>query len=167
MSINRSPVQFRADSDDEPACLRTFRALGLPPGSIVLEITEGVLLDGREANRERLARLRAAGIGLSLDDFGTGYASLAQLHAFEIDIVKIDRRFVSGLAEGNREQALCAGIISLAHSLGMKVTAEGVETIEQRDLLVGLGCDYAQGWLFGRPADAAAFEARLNGQQQG
>jgi len=163
MSINRSPVQFRADSDDEPACLRTFRAMGLPPGSIVLEITEGVLLDGREANRERLARLRAAGIGLSLDDFGTGYASLAQLHAFEIDIVKIDRRFVSGLAEGNREQALCAGIISLAHSLGMKVTAEGVETAEQRDLLVGLGCDYAQGWLFGRPVDAAAFEARLNG----
>ena len=163
MSINRSPVQFRADSDDEPACLRTFRALGLPPGSIVLEITEGVLLDGREANRERLARLRAAGIGLSLDDFGTGYASLAQLHAFEIDIVKIDRRFVAGIAEGNREQALCAGIISLAHSLGMKVTAEGVETIEQRDLLVGLGCDYAQGWLFGRPADAAAFETRLNG----
>ena len=163
MSINRSPVQFRADGDEEPVCLRTFRALGLPPGSIVLEITEGVLLDGRDANRDRLARLRAAGVGLSLDDFGTGYASLAQLHAFEIDIVKIDRRFVSGLAEGNREQALCAGIISLAHSLGMKVTAEGVETIEQRDLLVGLGCDYGQGWLFGRPVDAAAFEARLNG----
>jgi diguanylate cyclase (GGDEF)-like protein len=166
MSINRSPVQFRADSDEEPVCLRTFRALGLPPGSIVLEITEGVLLDGRDANRDRLARLRRAGIGLSLDDFGTGYASLAQLHAFEIDIVKIDRRFVSGLAEGNREQALCAGIISLAHSLGMKVTAEGVETIEQRDLLVGLGCDYGQGWLFGRPLPAEAFEAALNSQQQ-
>ena len=167
MSINRSPVQFRADGDEEPVCLRTFRALGLPPGSIVLEITEGVLLDGRDANRDRLARLRRAGIGLSLDDFGTGYASLAQLHAFEIDIVKIDRRFVSGLAEGNREQALCAGIISLAHSLGMKVTAEGVETIEQRDLLVGLGCDYGQGWLFGRPLPAQAFEAALNSQQQG
>ena len=163
MCINRSPVQFRADGDDEPACLRTFRALGLPPGSIVLEITEGVLLDGRDANRAHLARLRATGIGLSLDDFGTGYASLAQLHDFEIDIVKIDRRFVSGLAEGNRELALCAGIIRLAHSLGMKVTAEGIETAEQRDLLGGLGCDFGQGWLFGRPVDASSFEAMLQG----
>ena len=161
MSINRSPVQFRADTDEEPACLKTFRALGLPRGAIVLEITEGVLLDGREANRARLARLRAAGLGLSLDDFGTGYASLAQLHAFEIDIVKIDRRFVAGLADGNREHALCAGIIGLAHSLGMKVTAEGIETEAQRDLLIALGCDFGQGWLFGRPVDAATFETRL------
>lgn len=147
---------------DAPA-FRNPASLCVTVGVLSLVLALRWLLDGRDANRDRLARLRGAGIGLSLDDFGTGYASLAQLHAFEIDIVKIDRRFVSGLAEGNREQALCAGIISLAHSLGMKVTAEGVETIEQRDLLVGLGCDYAQGWLFGRPVDAAAFEARLNG----
>jgi diguanylate cyclase (GGDEF)-like protein len=167
MSINRSPVQFRADGDREPNCVAQFRALGLDKGAIIIEITEGVLLDGREANRARLADLRASGIGLALDDFGTGYASLAQLHAFEIDIVKIDRRFVSGLAEGNREHALCAGIISLAHSLGMTVVAEGVETPEQRDLLLGLRCDFGQGWLFGRPVTADAFEAALRKQQNG
>ena len=164
MSINRSPVQFRADGDELPALVGKIREMGLGRDAVFVEITEGVLLDGREANRSRLHRLREACISLSLDDFGTGYASLAQLHDFEIDIVKIDRRFVSGLAEGNREQALCAGIISLAHSLGMKVVAEGVETAEQRDLLLGLGCDYGQGWHFGRPVTPEAFEALL---QQG
>lgn len=161
MSINRSPVQFRADGDEEPKCIRIFRENGLMDGAIVFEITEGVLLDNREANRRRLARLRTSGISLSLDDFGTGYSSLAQLHVFEIDIVKIDRRFVAGIAEANREHALCAGIISLAHSLGMRVVAEGVETAEQRDLLLGLRCDFAQGWFFGRPLSADAFEALL------
>lgn len=165
MSINRSPMQFREDSDNEPECVRIFRRHGVPAGAIILEMTEGVLLDGRESNRTQLADLRATGLGLALDDFGTGYASLAQLHAFEIDIVKIDRRFISGLAEGNREHALCAGIISLSHSLGMKVVAEGVETAEQRDLLLGLGCDFCQVWLFGRPIDAASFEALILAQK--
>jgi EAL domain-containing protein (putative c-di-GMP-specific phosphodiesterase class I) len=104
--------------------------------------------------RKRLETLRTAGIGLSLDDFGTGYSSLGHLHGFDLDVVKIDRRFVQNLANGPKDRVLCESIVGMAHALGLSVVAEGVETEEQRAILAALGCDYAQGYLLGRPMPA-------------
>ena len=152
VSINRSPVQFREDGDGQHPCLALLLELDAAPGSVVLELTEGVLLEASDSSRQRLEALRRAGITLSLDDFGTGYSSIGHLHSFDMDVVKIDRRFVTGLMAGSKEQVLCSSIINMAHSLGLVVVAEGIETEEQRALLAGLGCDYGQGYLIGRPA---------------
>jgi len=93
-----------------------------------------------------------------LDDFGTGYSSLAYLKKFDIDYLKIDRAFVSNLETDSDDNALCEAIIVMAHKLGLRVIAEGVETVAQRDLLIAAGCDFAQGYLFSKPVPAALFE---------
>jgi diguanylate cyclase (GGDEF)-like protein len=151
VSVNRSPVQFHADGDGSHPCLERLREAGVSPECVVLELTEGVFLDTDASTRERLETLRRAGIGLSLDDFGTGYSSIGHLHGFDLDVVKIDRRFVQSLANGPKDRVLCESILGMAHALGLTVVAEGVETEEQRAILTALGCDYAQGYLFGRP----------------
>jgi diguanylate cyclase (GGDEF)-like protein len=161
ISINRSPVQFRDDADGRHPCLQQLDAMGAAADSVVLEITEGVLLDADVSTKERLEQLRSAGMALSLDDFGTGYSSIGQLHSFDLDLVKIDRRFVTGLAPGSKEHVLCESIVLMSHSLGLKVVAEGIETEAQRVLLAGLGCDYGQGYLLGRPMPADQLEALL------
>jgi EAL domain-containing protein (putative c-di-GMP-specific phosphodiesterase class I) len=109
---------------------------------------------------DKLLELSLAGIQVSLDDFGTGYSSLAYLQKFDIDYIKIDQSFVRHLVEGSTNFALCKAIIVMAHELGMRVVAEGVETEEQRDLLRAAGCDFGQGYCFARPMSAAEFEAR-------
>jgi diguanylate cyclase (GGDEF)-like protein len=154
VSVNRSPVQFHADGHGPHPCLERLRALAIEPACLVLELTEGVFLDTDASTRERLEGLRAAGIGLSLDDFGTGYSSIGHLHGFDLDVVKIDRRFVQTLETGPKDRVLCESIIRMAHALGLVVVAEGVETGEQRAILEALGCDYAQGYFFGRPMPA-------------
>jgi diguanylate cyclase (GGDEF)-like protein len=161
VSINRSPVQFREDGVGRHPCLRQLDALGVPADSVDLEITEGVLLAADRATRQRLEELRRAGVALSLDDFGTGYSSIGQLHSFDMDVVKIDRRFLSALARGSKAWVLCDSIIRMAHSLGLQVVAEGIETEAQRDLLIELGCDQGQGYLLGRPMPAAQLEPLL------
>jgi EAL domain-containing protein (putative c-di-GMP-specific phosphodiesterase class I) len=159
ISVNKSPVQFQAASrkpwGDVLAQLR------LPGDSIVVEITEGLLLDATDATLTRLQALGDAGIQISLDDFGTGYSSLTYLQKFSIDTIKIDRAFVRDLHEGATDLALCKAIIVMAHVLGMKVVAEGVETAEQRDLLLAAGCDYGQGYLFARPMSVDDFERAM------
>jgi diguanylate cyclase (GGDEF)-like protein len=159
VSVNRSPIQFRADGDGEHPCLAQLRALGVPPSCVALELTEGIFLDTDTSTKERLAALRRAGIGLSLDDFGTGYSSIGHLHGFDLDLVKIDRRFVQGIVTSDKDRALCKSIIAMAHALEVQVVAEGVETEAQRDLLAELGCDYVQGYLFGRPMSAERMQA--------
>jgi diguanylate cyclase (GGDEF)-like protein len=154
VSVNRSPVQFRTDGDGPHPCLERLREAGVTPDCVVLELTEGVFLDTDASMRKRLETLRTAGIGLSLDDFGTGYSSLGHLHGFDLDVVKIDRRFVQNLANGPKDRVLCESIVGMAHALGLSVVAEGVETEEQRAILAALGCDYAQGYLLGRPMPA-------------
>jgi len=161
ISFNKSPVQFRSDGSNQRAWLEHMQALGLPGNSLVAEITEGLLLDGSSAVNEQLRILREAGMGVSLDDFGTGYSSLSYLHKFDIDYLKIDQSFVRNLMPDSKDMALCETIIVMAHKLGMKVIAEGVETPAQRDLLVAAGCDYGQGYLFSSPMNAAAFDAFL------
>ncbi len=165
ISINKSPVQFHHAGAAHSAWLDRLHALGLPGGAIAVEITEGLLLDANSAVTDKLLELRDAGIQVSLDDFGTGYSSLSYLQRFEIDYIKIDQSFVRHLVAGSTDMALCKAIIVMAHELGMKVIAEGIETPGQRDLLVAAGCDYGQGYLFARPMPAKDFEAFM--AQQG
>ena len=100
-------------------------------------------------------------MGVSLDDFGTGYSSLSYLQRYDIDLLKIDQSFVRNLSPASKDLALCKAIIVMAHELGMKVIAEGVETASQRDLLLAAGCDHAQGFWFARPMTVPDFEAWL------
>ncbi|MFL6658546.1 MAG: putative bifunctional diguanylate cyclase/phosphodiesterase [Massilia sp.] len=159
VSVNKSPVQFRRDAALYQGWIDHLQAMGLPSHSIVIEITESVLLDGVEQVIERLREYRAMGLQVSLDDFGTGYASLSHLKRFDIDFVKIDHSFIATLEDDDGDLALCEAIIMMAHKLGLKVVAEGVETKVQRALLVDAGCDFAQGYMFARPMAAAEFEA--------
>ena len=158
ISINKSPVQFQHGATGAQSWIAQLHALGLPGESVVAEITEGLLLDSSASVSELLRGMRAAGIRVSLDDFGTGYSSLSYLQKFDIDFLKIDQSFVRNLVPGCTDLALCTAIIVMAHALGIKVVAEGVETLQQRDLLAAAGCDYAQGYLFARPMPAPDFE---------
>lgn len=126
-----------------------------------MEITEGVLLDDAGNVKDRLLASRDAGIQVAIDDFGTGYSSLAYLRKFDIDYLKIDQSFVSNLGNQTDDMALCEAIIVMAHKLGLKVIAEGVETEQQRDILKNAGCDYAQGFLFSKAIPAEELEALL------
>ena len=158
ISVNKSPVQFENPNPAHTPWIEQLRTLGLNGDSIVVEITEGLLLSTSHGVVEQLLHLSDVGINVSLDDFGTGYSSLSYLQKFDIDFVKIDQSFVRHLVDGSTDMALCQAIVVMAHALGMKVIAEGVETAQQRDLLAAAGCDYAQGYLFSRPVPATEFE---------
>ncbi len=160
IGINKSPRQFALGSCHEE-WLDHLREIGLPPGSLVVEITEGLLLDERPEVAERLHRFRAAGVEIAIDDFGTGYSALSYLQKFEIDYVKIDRSFIQDLTTNRSDRALAEAIVVMAHKLGLKVVAEGVETMEQCDYLSAVDCDYAQGFFYARPMPADEFEKLL------
>jgi EAL domain-containing protein (putative c-di-GMP-specific phosphodiesterase class I) len=130
------------------------RMNGLPHGAIELEITETGLMKNLQEVIPALHRLNEAGVAISIDDFGTGYSSLAYLTSLPIREVKIDRSFVRDLGHTDQSSAVVAAIIALARSLGLRVIAEGVETVMQMNVLLGLGCDLMQGYLFARPMPA-------------
>jgi EAL domain-containing protein (putative c-di-GMP-specific phosphodiesterase class I) len=159
ISVNKSPVQFHSDRDSFGAWLDYLQQLGLHGSSVAVEITEGVLLD-RDVT-DRLLAMRDSGVQVALDDFGMGYSSLSYLKKYDIDFLKIDQSFVRDMTEDQDDQVLCEAIIVMAHKLGLKVVAEGVETMQQRDLLLAMGCDYAQGFLFSKPIPALEFEQLL------
>ncbi|MCQ8128714.1 EAL domain-containing protein [Methylomonas rivi] len=164
VSVNKSPLQFFKGRDQHSLWLEHLRALGLPGNAVVIEITEGLLLEASPEVSEILSAFRRAGLQVSLDDFGTGYSALAYLKKFDIDFLKIDRSFVSHLAPQSNDMVLCEAIIAMAHKLGMKVIAEGIETAQQRNLLLEAGCDYGQGFLFAKPLPAEEFEQLLSRQ---
>ena len=164
ISINKSPVQFHRPEKHHGAWDVHLHSLGLDGSSLAVEITEGLLLDTNDDVTRQLQALRASGIAISLDDFGTGYSSLTYLQKFDIDFIKIDQSFVRNLKPASTDLALCKAIILLAHDLGMQVVAEGVETVEQRDLLLAAGCDFGQGYWFARPLGVDAFEAFMHDQ---
>ncbi len=156
MAVNLSALQFR-QIDFAGIILDILKQNSFDPGtgSLELELTESMLMNNAEGTIATLDRLRETGVQFSIDDFGTGYSSLSYLKRFPIHSLKIDRSFVSGL-EGNRDDAaIVAAIISLGHSLGLKVIAEGVETMAQLDCLRKMKCDEMQGYLFSRPVHAA------------
>ncbi len=166
VSVNVSPVQLRKNgADNVSSWIAHLHALDLPGHSLAIEITEGLLLNAEINVTDKLLAFRDTGIQVSLDDFGTGYSSLSYLKKFDIDYLKIDQSFVRNLGEDMNDQAVCEAIIVMAHKLGLKVIAEGVETELQRDLLAVFGCDYAQGWLYSKALPAGEFEALL--QRQG
>ena len=155
ISVNLSARQFMEASlvsDVQEALV----AGGLDAAGLVLEITESSLMQDSEATIERLARLKALGVRLAVDDFGTGYSSLEYLRRFPVDILKIDRSFVTGVDGGVKESTLCRAIVALAQSLGLQTLAEGIETTGQRGALRTLGCELGQGFLFARPLTAEA-----------
>jgi diguanylate cyclase (GGDEF)-like protein/PAS domain S-box-containing protein len=163
ISVNQSPVQFRSGPDFFEEWMRYVERLQLAPRSIVIEITERLLLDDGGPAIERLRQFRSMGLQVALDDFGTGHSVLAHLKNFDIDYLKIDRSFVMDLAGDSGDLALCEGIIVMAHKLGLKVVAEGVETQAQLDLLQAAGCDYAQGYYYAHPMPAAQLGAMARG----
>ena len=158
ISVNKSPAQFYSNSDSVVYWLDYLQQLDLSGDSILVEITEGLLLNASAIVSEKLLAFKDAGIQVSLDDFGTGYSSLSYLKKFDIDYLKIDQSFVSNLTADSTDLVLCEAMILMANKLGMKVIAEGIETREQRDLLMQAGCDYGQGCLFSRPVAAEEFE---------
>ena len=124
---------------------------GLAPDRLKLEIVESVLMTDPDATAATLKQLRQMGVGLAIDDFGTGYSSLSYLRKFPVNTLKIDRSFVMEAPEDRRVLAIMEAIVSLAHALGIDVTAEGVEDRDELSLVVQCGCDRAQGYLFSRP----------------
>ena len=124
---------------------------GLPASRLEVEITESVLMQNTDATLATLHRLRELGVGISMDDFGTGYSSLSYLRSFPFDKIKIDRCFVSGLADGDDSIAIVLAIAGLAKNLGIRTTAEGVETRQQLQQVKALGCTEMQGFLFSPP----------------
>lgn len=159
ISINKSPVQFHAQDGLHNHWTEHLIRLGLPGSSLVVEITEGLLLDAGDQVAQQLAHFRAYGMQIAIDDFGTGYSALAYLDKFHIDYLKIDQSFTRNLENNASDLALCEAIIVMAHKLGIKVIAEGVETPGQRDLLRQAGCNYGQGYLFSKPVPAKEFAA--------
>ena len=163
ISVNQSPGQFRGDPGWIQGWPAYVAGLQLAPRSIVIDVTEGVLMDGGAEVLQRLRSYRAMGLQVALDDFGTGYASLTHLKKFDIDFLKLDRVFVQDMAGDSGDLALCEAIIVMAHKLGLQVVAEGVETPAQHALLVQAGCDYAQGYVFAHglaPGELAALAQR-------
>jgi len=154
IAINISARQFLQPGFTE-SIARRLREYDIPASLIELELTETSIMDNHQLASAVLVELRALGVSLSIDDFGTGYSSLAYLSAFPVDKVKIDRSFVSQMVDAPKQQAIVLTICQLAHNLGLKVIAEGVETDVQRELLHQYGCDYLQGYLFARPVPAS------------
>jgi predicted signal transduction protein with EAL and GGDEF domain len=160
MHVNVSAVQLhQAGFSAEVG--RALELSGLQGGSLVLEITESVLVRA-DATAGVLRDLREIGVGVALDDFGTGYSSLAYLRRLPLEFVKIDQSFVNDLDDPDADTAIVRAIIDLAHTLGLGTVAEGVETFREVDALVALGCVRAQGYLFSVPVSAPAAEALLD-----
>ncbi|MBL8218224.1 MAG: EAL domain-containing protein [Bryobacterales bacterium] len=160
MSVNLSAVQFH-QQDVFSIIVEALRAETLPSNLLKVEITESVLLHKSKRVAEALHALHGAGVGLVLDDFGTGYSSLSYLQQYPIETVKIDASFVRGIGHNRNDEAIVAGIVQMAHSLGQNVVAEGVETVVQQDFLRACRCDEAQGFLYSEAIPAEAFEKLL------
>lgn len=161
VSVNVSPVQFLSGELSCDAWSAYLRSIDLAGENMVIEITEGLLLKAAAGVTDKLLKFRDAGIQVAIDDFGTGYSSLSYLKKFDIDYLKIDKSFVDNLETDINDMVLSEAIIVMAHKLGLKVIAEGVETETQRKLLNHAGCDYAQGYLFSMPVPPEEFEALL------
>jgi diguanylate cyclase len=159
LAVNVSPWQLRRKRFDQYLD-GLILAHGLRPDSLILEITEGALLEWSDDLLGVLCRLRASGVEISLDDFGTGFSSLSYLQRLPLDELKIDRAFVSGISRGVATPLLCS-IVDIARSHGLRSVAEGVETREQHEALRAIGCDLYQGFYFGQPVPVASFAERL------
>jgi diguanylate cyclase (GGDEF)-like protein len=165
VSVNVSARQFEEKRLVERVA-GALRDSGLPPSSLDLEVTESLLMRDLNQAVERMRELKEMGVTLSIDDFGTGYSSLSALKSFPISTLKIDKSFVRDLASSSDDQAIALAVISLGHRLHLRVIAEGVETVEQRDFLLANDCDEMQGYLFSPPVAAERITEMLQAQAQ-
>jgi len=150
IAVNLSPVQISTPNLDK-VVKSILAETGLAPQRLELEITERLFMEDSEKTLSALHRLKELGVRISMDDFGTGYSSLSYLRSFPYDKIKVDRAFVSDLAAGTEHVVIVQAVVSIARALGMTTTAEGVETVGQKEFLAALGCDEAQGYLFSAP----------------
>jgi len=160
MSVNIAAAQF-ADQCFSAQLARVLEETGLPAECLDLEITETTLMADATLTAETFKRIKALGVKISVDDFGTGYSSLSYLKRFPVDVIKIDQSFVRDMNTDTDDSAIVRAIISMGRSLRLQVIAEGVETLQQADLLRELECDAMQGYYFSRPVPAPAAEAFL------
>lgn len=163
VAINVSSVQLQQPRFVEKM-VRLLRKTGLSSHLIELELTERIVMSNTQLHLERMKEIRDAELGLSVDDFGTGYSSLSYLKNLPLNTLKIDKSFVDGLPEDKDDVAIATAIVEMAHSLGLKVVAEGVEHAEQLQFLKGLGCDYVQGYFTGKPMSVADLEQAVKRQ---
>ena len=157
IAVNVSPVQLEAGDVFAQMVEDVLTETGLAPHRLVLEVTEGVLMNNSAAVMQALCRVKQLGVLVALDDFGTGYSSLATLRAFPFDRIKIDRSFTAGIATGGQDAAIISAVAGLAHALHLPVVAEGVETAQQRQAVCAAGCEEVQGWFIGYPGPIELF----------
>ena len=160
VSVNVSAWQLEGDRIVEDVD-EALQVSGFDPSMLILELTETALMQNVDATAARLRSLKALGVRLAIDDFGTGYSSLAYLQQFPIDVLKIDRSFVSGIVDTPKSEAIVRTLVELGKSLGIEVVAEGIENEDQRRLLAAQSVDTGQGFLFARPLDVAALDQLL------
>jgi diguanylate cyclase (GGDEF)-like protein len=158
MGVNFSASQFAHQADE---ISRVLGETGLPPESLIIEITERAVMDNAEFSLGKLKRLKGLGVKFAIDDYGTGYSCLRYLKLMPVDFLKIDRIFIAGLGNDAGDTAIIRGTINLAHALGLKVVAEGVETNEQHEHLKELGCDMVQGFYYSRPLSVSEASSLL------
>jgi EAL domain-containing protein (putative c-di-GMP-specific phosphodiesterase class I) len=160
MAVNASAIELRSGAFLEKL-FTTLHETGLEPTSLVLEVTESVLMKHAEAATSILRALREKGVKVAIDDFGTGYSSLGYLRKFPLDGLKIDQSFVRQIDTAGEDTAIVSAVIGMAQSLKLRVIAEGVETLEELEFLRAHKCDAAQGYYFSRPVVAQEFERLL------
>jgi EAL domain-containing protein (putative c-di-GMP-specific phosphodiesterase class I) len=160
MSVNLSVRQIQAPGLIEDVAAAIAEA-GVPAGNVTLELTETLLMRDTAATAHVLADLKALGVKLAVDDFGTGYSALSYLRSFPVDILKIDKSFVDGVATNQEDAALAQTIVQLGRTLNLQTLAEGIESADQSSQLEALGCTYGQGFLFARPTAPEEVEALL------
>lgn len=166
VSINTSPLQYRENGINVSNWEKQLAVLNLSGEALILEITESLLMDTSHKIKGKLKKLSTSGLEVAIDDFGTGYSSLSYMKKFDIDYLKIDQSFIKNLTAKSEDMALCEAIIVMAHKLGCKVVAEGIETEQQCTLLKKAGCDFGQGYLFSRPVNTSDFKNLLMDDQR-
>lgn len=164
LTINASSMQFVHDDKAKPwePHLEQFSRVGT---NVIIEVTEDIFLQNTDYLAKRLSELKAAGVKLALDDFGSGRSSLSHLSRYDVNYLKVDQTFLGDSGVGSSNRVIAETIVSMAHKLGLKVVAEGVETREQRDWLKDIKCDFAQGFLFSKPQSAKDFEQSLKAER--
>jgi EAL domain-containing protein (putative c-di-GMP-specific phosphodiesterase class I) len=162
VSINFSPIQFSGGKDAFHSLFQFMEKIDVSSTCIVMELTEGTLLKLDDRMQQKFAMLKNRGVQLALDDFGTGYSSLSYITKLKFDFLKIDQVFVRNLESSHTNLALCETMIVMAHKLGMKVIAEGIETEAQQRMLTEAGCDYGQGYHIAKPMPFEEFERFLS-----
>jgi diguanylate cyclase (GGDEF)-like protein/PAS domain S-box-containing protein len=161
LNINTSPIQYLRSNSFLGNWVKYLNECKVPGEALTIEITERILMDSDSAISKKLINFQSLGMDVALDDFGMGYSSLSYIKKFDIDYLKIDKSFVRNITTSINDKVLCEAIVAMAHKLGIKVVAEGIETEGQRRCLKDIGCDYGQGYLFSRPVGVLGFERQL------